>query len=134
MAITRQVQSQITEQREQTWRINFELPAGGAPSIQVYRETVGLDAEGNPVGKPQQNYTPVNRAFEAVQEESVTFDDGTEISFADIVEALSEFGDRWAQEDADKPATQPGMPPPAPEPEPEPKPEPKQQGKSRRKE
>ena len=109
MAVTKQVTSQIVSQREQSWRVNFELPAGGQPSIQIYREVVGLDAEDNIVGKPQQSYTPVNRTFEAVADETVTFDDGSEVAFSDIVEALSAFGDKWAQEDADAPPA--GAPP-----------------------
>jgi hypothetical protein len=114
MAITKQVTTQIVSLREQTWRINFEIPHGNAvPSIQVYRETVGVDAEGNAVGNPQQNYKAVTRTFEAVADEVAPV---SGIAFGDIVEALSEFGDKWAQEDADKPAElPPGMPPPAPE-------------------
>jgi hypothetical protein len=107
MAVTRQVESQIVSQREQSWRINFEIPAGQPPSIQIYREVVGLDAEGNQVGQPQQSYTAVNRTFEQVQDEIVTFDDGSEIAFSDVVEALSVFGDKWAQEDLSKPAMAP---------------------------
>lgn len=113
MAVTKQVSSQIVSQREQTWRINFEIPAGGTPSIQIYREKVGLDAEGNVVGQPIQSYTAVNRTFEAVAEEIATFDDGSEMTFGDVVEALSVFGDKWAEEDANAPA--PGQQPPPPE-------------------
>jgi hypothetical protein len=107
MAVTKQVDSQIVSQREQTWRINFEIPAGGEPSVQIYRETVGLDAEGNVVGQPQQTYTAVNRTFASVEEEIATFDDGSEMTFGDVVEALSVFGDKWAAEDALAPTQQP---------------------------
>lgn len=110
MAVTKQVSSQIVSQREQTWRINFEIPAGGTPSIQIYRETVGLDAEGNVVGQPQQTYTAVNRTFASVEEEIATFDDGSEVTFGDVVEALQAFGDKWAQEDLANPPGQPPAP------------------------
>jgi hypothetical protein len=113
MAVTKQVSNQIVSQREQTWRINFEIPAGGTPSIQIYREQVGLDAEGNPVGKAQQSYAPINRTFEVVEEEIATFDDGSEVTFGDVVEALSVFGDKWAEEDASAPPQQPAPPPEA---------------------
>jgi hypothetical protein len=118
MAVTKQVTSQVVSQREQTWRINFELPSGGEPSIQLYRETVPLDAEDNAVGPPIQSYIAVNRRFVDVEEETVTFDDGTEIAFRDIVEALSELGDKWAAEDAEAPP--PASPPPPQYPPPEP--------------
>jgi hypothetical protein len=103
MAVTNPVQGQIVAQREQTWRINFELPAGGEPSVQIYREVVGLDADGNSVGQPVQSYTAVNRTFAAVANEIATLQGGYEISFGDIVEALSIFGDGWAAEDAAAP-------------------------------
>lgn len=117
MAITKNVTSQITSQREQTWRTNLETPAEGTRSVQIFRELVGLDAEGNQVGQPQQSYMPINRLFDSVAEETITFDDGTEIAFQDIVEALSAFGDKWAQEDLENPPGQPPAPPP-PEPPP----------------
>jgi len=110
MAITKTVANTIVSAREQTWRINFEIPANGTPAIQIYRETVGLDAEGNVVGQPMQTYTPVARNFADVEEEIATFDDGSDVTFGDVVEALQVFGDKWATEDADKPP--PG--PPAP--------------------
>lgn len=111
MAVTKQVSSQIVSQREQTWRINFEIPAGGTPSIQIYREQVGLDAEGNQVGQPMQSYKAINRNFADVEEEIATFDDGSEVTFGDVVEALSVFGDKWAEEDASAPTQQPAPPP-----------------------
>jgi len=107
MAITKQVANEIVAQREQTWRINFEIPQGQPPSIQIYREIVGLDAEDNPVGKPQQSYMPVARNFADVEEETATFDDGSEVTFGDILEALQVFGDKWAQEDYDNPQALP---------------------------
>lgn len=110
MAITKQVSSQIVSTREQTWRINFELPPVGEPAIQIYREQVGLDAEGNVVGQPIQSYTPVNRNFADVEEEIATFDDGSEVTFGDVVEALQAFGDKWAQEDLANPPGQPPAP------------------------
>lgn len=112
MAITKQVATDIVSQREQTWRINFEIPPEQPPSIQIYRETVGLDSEGNTVGKPQQSYMPINRNFADVEEEIATFDDGSEVTFGDILEALQVFGDKWAQEDAENP---PGIPMPPPD-------------------
>ena len=104
MAITKQITEQIVSQREQTWRINFEVPSNGTPpSIQIYREVVGLDAGGNVVGQPRQNYTPINRNIADVESEITTVDDSEfEITVGDIVEALAKFGDSWAQEDAEK--------------------------------
>lgn len=108
MAVTKQVTNQVVEQREQSWRINFEMPSSGSPSVQIYREVIGLDAEGNVVGRPQQSYTAVNRTFEAVQDEVATLEDGSELTFADLVEALSVLGDKWAEEDATAATQQPG--------------------------
>jgi hypothetical protein len=106
MAVTKTIENNAVAVREQSWRINFEMPNGGAPSIQIYRESVPLDASGNAVGKPQQNMTPVTRTFKEVATEYVNID-GQNISFDNIVEALAEFGDMWAQDDAANPAPAP---------------------------
>lgn len=106
MAVTKQINTTATALREQTWRINFELPPEGDPSVQIYRETVAIDDAGTVVGKPQQSYQAVNRTFAAVEGE-IADCSGYEITFADVVEALAIFGDRWAQEDADAPPTGP---------------------------
>jgi hypothetical protein len=113
MAISVPVSEQPSSMQESTWRTNLETPAGGAGSIQFYRETVGLDASNNVVGKPQQNMQPVSRNFEDVNEETAELSSGNRITFAEVVEALSQFADDWSTADKeDGGGANPGEPAP----------------------
>jgi hypothetical protein len=98
MAVSVPVSEQPSSMQESTWRTNIETPSTGTHSIQFYRETVGLDASGNVVGTPQQNMQPVSRNFEDVNEETADLASGNRITFAEVVEALAQFGDRWSTE------------------------------------
>ncbi len=79
---------------ERTWRTNIETANGQSGSIQFYRETTQYDAEDNVVST-QQSLTPINRQLDEVADESVTLGDGTAITMAQIIEALSMFADEW---------------------------------------
>jgi len=102
MAISTPITSTAVAERESTWRTNLETPATGAHSIQMYRETVAVDESDEPVGAPKQNMTAVNRTFETVNDETADLASGSRVTFAEVVEALAQFGDRWAEEDAAK--------------------------------
>jgi hypothetical protein len=106
MAIMRPITEQPAEERESTWRTNLETPFGGTHSIQLYRETVPVDGNGDPIGKPVQSLTGVHRSFDAVNEETVEISAGR-VTFADLVDGLSQLADRWAEEDASKPPAGP---------------------------
>ena len=97
MAIMRPITEAVVEERESTWRTNLETPSNGAQSIQFYRETVGVDESGNPVGQPAMNMTPVTRQFTDVAEETVEIAAGR-VTFTDLIDGLAQFGDRWAEE------------------------------------
>lgn len=110
MAISIPITEQPSSMQESTWRTNLETPAGGAGSIQFYRETVGLDGNGAVVGQPAQNMQAISRQFDAVNEETADLASGNRITFAEVVEALAQFSDRWAT--ADKEAGVGGSEPP----------------------
>jgi hypothetical protein len=99
MAVSIALPEQPASMHEGTWRTNLETPASGAHSIQFYRETVSLDGSGAVVGQTQQSMTPVSRQFDAVNEETADLASGNRITFAEVIEALVQFGDRWAQAD-----------------------------------
>ena len=79
---------------ERTWRTNIETPSGQPGAIQFYRETAHYDAEDN-ILSTQQSMQPVDRHLDQVAEESVVLSDGTELTMAQIIEALSMFADEW---------------------------------------
>jgi hypothetical protein len=93
---------------ERTWRTNVETPAGQPWSIQFYRETVHYDGSDNIVTVAP-SMAPVNRQLDAVADEQVILEDGTEITVAQVIEALSLFADNWPVETV--------PPPPMPEPQ-----------------
>jgi hypothetical protein len=103
MAISKPIENVPTSTQEGTWRTNLETPSNGAHSIQFYRETVALDASDNVVGSPSQSLTPINRLFDDVNDETVPIAGG-QLSFAEVIEALAQFADRWAAEDEVAPA------------------------------
>ena len=113
MAIMRPITERPTEERESTYRALFETPATGSRWVQFYRETVAVDGDGNPVGRPVQDPMAVNRMFDAVQDETVEISAGR-VTFMDLVDGLSQFADRWAQEDHDKPPVDPNPIEPTP--------------------
>ena len=81
---------------ERTWRTNIETPEP-AGSIQFYRETVGYDAEDNVVSR-QQSMTPLNGQLADIADNYVELADGTQITMAQIIEALSLFADNWPEQ------------------------------------
>lgn len=89
---------------DRTWRVNFETPKGGVYSVQAYRQQIHKASDGGIIGKVNTgNVTRDLVDFDgnptAVMAETVTLADGTVISMAQILEAGSLFGDKWAQED-----------------------------------
>lgn len=101
MAITRPITATAIEEEERTWRANIETPRGqeAAWAIQIYRETVQKDSEGNYLNAIQ-SMTPVVRLAEAVAGERVTLSDSTELQVSSLYEALMILFDRWAEEDS----------------------------------
>jgi hypothetical protein len=112
MAITTPITESPTSLMERTWRLNIEVPIDSEPSIQVYRWSVPVDGSGNPMGKGQQNYQPINRTLAGAGEETVRLEDGTSLTLNQIGEALSLFGDQWATEDKEGGGANPSEPPP----------------------
>lgn len=99
MAITVPITEAPTAMLERTWRTNIETPIGSETLVALYRESVPVDGSDNPVGKGEQNYTPVSRNLGEAGEETVRLEDGTTLSLAQIVEGLDLFSDQWAEAD-----------------------------------
>jgi len=126
MAITAPITTQAVTETRRTSRATIEVQRNAPGEFAVYREKLGLDAEGNIVWV-EQNQVAVRRGFAQIAEETVTLSDGTELTGNDVVEALSKMFDRWADEEAAN-AAQPAAPmapapmmaPPPPPPKPNP--------------
>jgi hypothetical protein len=111
----------VATREERTWRANIETPVGGNYAIQVYREIVDKDGDGNVLNVTKKAGV-VERAAAAIAEESVTLPSGGgTVTAAQILGALPLFFDRWATEDAEAaaaaavpvvPAPPPGEPDP----------------------
>jgi hypothetical protein len=123
MAITAPIANPAVTETRRTSRATIEVQRNAPGEFAVYREKLGLDAEGNVVWV-EQNQVAVRRGFAQIAEETVTLGDGTELTGDDVVEALSKMFDRWADEDAGS-AAQPASPPMAPSPMMAPPPPPK---------
>jgi len=113
MAIMRPITEQPASMKERTWRTNIETPSTAPYSIQFYRETIPVDADENPVGKAVQEQIGVNRLFDAVAEETVEIATGR-VTFLDLIDGLSQFADRWADEEYNKPPIDPNPIEPTP--------------------
>lgn len=98
MAVERPITNAPVVEEERTWRANIETPRGGNYSIQIFREVVQKDSEGNVVAVRQLT-APVHRMAAAIQTESVMVG-GNVVPATLILAALPLFFDRWAEEDA----------------------------------
>lgn len=124
MAITERIANPAVEETRRTSRASIEVPRNAPGEFAVYREKLGLDAEGNVVWV-EQNQVPLRRGFAQIAEETVTLGDGTELTGQEVIEALSVLFDRWGDEEAAKQApVMPSEPTPLMVPSPPPKPNP----------
>jgi hypothetical protein len=103
MAITERIANPAVDETRRTSRASIEVPRNAPGEFAVYREKLGLDAEGNVVWV-EQSQVAVRRGFAQIAEEIVTLEDGTELTGAEVVEALSKMFDRWGDEEAAKQA------------------------------
>lgn len=93
--------TEVATREERTWRANIETPVNGNYAIQVYREIVDKDDEGNVLNVTKKAGV-VERAAAAIASESVTLPSGGgTVTAAQILGALPLFFDRWATEDAE---------------------------------
>lgn len=113
MAITEPIANPAVNETRRTSRATIEVPRNSVGEFAVYREKLGLDAEGNVVWV-EQSQVAVRRGFAQIAEETVTLGDGTELTGQEVIEALSVLFDRWGDEEAANGA-QPA-PPQAPSP------------------
>lgn len=99
MALSRPVRNVPVAEQERTWRANLETPRDGRYSIQVYREVVQVDANGNAMGQALRKPAFIHRDAAAIASESVEVN-GATVSASLVLAALPRFFDRWAEEDA----------------------------------
>lgn len=62
------------------------------------RETITQLANGEPIGSPT-SARQVDRVFSQIAKDSVALDDGTEITVAQLAEAIKKLGDTYAEQD-----------------------------------
>lgn len=91
------------------WRVNFELPKFSKWVVSAFSKNMYIAEDGSTIGasaneiKPREimvwNEETKVHTPTAVMAETVTLDDGTVISMAQIIEAGDKFGDKWLTED-----------------------------------
>lgn len=109
MAITAPISTRPVTEVRRTARASIEVPRSGPQEFVIYREKVLLD-DAEAVVFVEPNQVAVRRRFDAIGEEAVTLDDGLEITGDQLVEALSKYFDRWADEDIERSGQAPVMP------------------------
>lgn len=97
-----------------TWRTNIESAVGAPVTITAHREEL-LRTEDLTIIKRDQNAGVVTRALSAVAGETVTLDDGTELTAVQVALAVEAFLEKWDAEDiAPAPAPEEPAEDPAP--------------------
>lgn len=86
-----------------TWRIHVFSDFGTDYRVEYLREELRKLPDNTVIGR-NQTLPNVTRAISAVAAEQVTLTNGKAISGAELAEALSRFGDKWAAEDAAPPS------------------------------
>lgn len=88
---------------QRTWRIHVFSDFGTDYRVEYLREEIRKLPDNTVIGR-NQTLPNVSRGLAAVAAETVTLTSGKTISGAELAEALSRFGDKWAAEDAAPPS------------------------------
>ena len=94
---------QVSEVLEVINRTNAENTFAGYGEkyyTQIHRERIKLKSDGTIHERVE--LPSIQRMIDAVAEETVTLDDGTVLTHAQVDEAKSKFSDKWEAEDTSK--------------------------------
>ena len=101
MAIYTTASVSIVKSEQRTWRVNIEAPKGGDYTLTAWRESLGLDAAGAKQSRAEApTVTRAASVLIAAKEPPFVCADGTSITVAHLIEAVSGLVDRWDAADA----------------------------------